>query len=65
MTNNASPPSVSSLSVSDAVRQRHSCRQFLPDKPVPLELLQCLLEKAARASSDGNLQPWKVYMWSG
>ena len=43
------------MSVNAAIQSRHSCRQFLPDKPVPDSLLKDLLEKSSRAASDGNL----------
>mmetsp|Transcript_58506 Transcript_58506/g.110129 ORF Transcript_58506/g.110129 Transcript_58506/m.110129 type:complete len:249 (+) Transcript_58506:49-795(+) len=52
-------------SVTEAVASRFSCRQFLPDKVPDESLLRDLLTKAARASSDGNCQPWRVYVLSG
>lgn len=53
------------LSVSEAVASRFSCRQFLPDKVPDESLLREILTKANRASSDGNTQPWRVYVLSG
>jgi nitroreductase len=50
--------------VSQAVATRLSVRDFLPDA-VPLETLQALLKKAARAPSGGNLQPWHVTVLTG
>ena len=49
------------MNVSDAVAARKSIRRFL-DQPVDEDLLKTLLEKAARAPSGGNLQPWRVYV---
>ena len=49
------------MQVSQAVAQRRSVRAFL-DKPVSDELLRQLLEKAGRAPSGGNLQPWRVFV---
>jgi len=50
--------------VSEAMATRLSVRAFLPE-PVPLELLQRVLRKAARAPSGGNLQPWHVTVLTG
>ncbi len=52
------------MNVSDAVNGRRSIRRFL-DKPVSDGQLSTLLEKAARAPSGGNLQPWRVYVVNG
>jgi nitroreductase len=52
------------MDVSDAVAARRSIRAFLPD-PVDDALLASLLERAARAPSGGNLQPWRVYVING
>jgi len=52
------------LSVSQAVRQRHSVRAFLPD-PVPQETVAEILVLAAQAPSGGNLQPWHVDALAG
>jgi nitroreductase len=52
------------LSVSQAVRQRHSVRAFLP-RPVPHAEVEAILEMASRAPSGGNLQPWHVDVLSG
>ena len=49
------------MRVSDAVKARKSIRCFL-DTPVDSETLKELLEKAARAPSGGNLQPWRIYV---
>ena len=52
------------MQVSQAVAQRKSIRAFL-DKPVSDEVLRQLLEKASRAPSGGNLQPWRVFVING
>ncbi len=49
----------------EAVRQRRSTRMFLPDKPVPRELLDEALALAMRAPSNTNLQPWQLFFASG
>jgi nitroreductase len=52
------------LTVTDAIRQRISVRQFRPD-PVPEALLRELLEVARWSPSGGNLQPWKLIAVAG
>lgn len=52
------------MDVAEAVRRRTSIRSFKA-VPVPREKLFALLEKAARAPSGGNLQPWRVYALAG
>jgi nitroreductase len=52
------------MNVTDAVAARVSVRAFKPD-PVPGALLRELLEKAHRAPSGGNLQPWRVHAVTG
>ena len=52
------------MNVSAAVDSRISCRAFRPD-PVDPALLRDLLERAARAASGGNLQPWRVHALTG
>lgn len=47
--------------VSEAVVARRSIRRFT-DTPVPNETIRELLERAARAPSGGNLQPWRIYV---
>ena len=53
------------MSVSRAVQERKSCRQFIKDKPVPDDVLKSLIEQASRAPSGGNVQPWRVHVVSG
>lgn len=52
------------MHVFEAVESRYSCRAFLP-KPVPLATVRDILERAARAPSGGNLQPWRVHALAG
>lgn len=47
------------------VRERHCTRKFLPDKPVPRELLDEALELAMRAPSNSNIQPWRLFLATG
>lgn len=47
------------------VRRRHSTRMFLPDKPVPRELLDEALALAMRAPSNSNVQPWRLFLATG
>ena len=49
------------MNVTEAVFSRTSIRSFLED-PVSDELLKILLEKASRAASGGNLQPWNIFI---
>jgi nitroreductase len=52
------------MDVRDAIATRYSCRAFLPTS-VPLALIRDILERAARAPSGGNLQPWLVHALAG
>ncbi len=52
------------MNVSEAVASRRSVRAFL-DKPVDIDLLADLIERAGRAPSGGNLQPWHIHVVSG
>ena len=52
------------MQVSEAVVSRRSVRAFLP-RDVAVDQLKNILERAARAPSGGNLQPWKVYVLTG
>ncbi|MEM7207422.1 MAG: nitroreductase [Pseudomonadota bacterium] len=53
-----------SKSVSDAVTTRRSLRAFL-STPVDSQIINEILEKAARAPSGTNMQPWQVYVVTG
>lgn len=52
------------MNVSEAVASRRSVRRFL-DKPVDVALLRDILDRAARAPSGGNLQPWHIHVVLG
>jgi nitroreductase len=52
------------MRVSQAVDHRRSIRAFRPE-PLSRELVRDLLERAGRAPSGGNLQPWLVYALTG
>src|SRR5262249_12156806 len=48
-----------------AINERRSIRMFLPDKPVPREIVDQALELAIRAPSNSNVQPWHLHLVSG
>lgn len=52
------------MNVTEAVLSRKTCRAFL-STPVPKALLLEILQKAQRAPSGGNFQPWFVYVVAG
>lgn len=52
------------MNVSEALAARRSVRGFL-ETPVDPALIRALLEKASRAPSGGNLQPWHVDVVTG
>ncbi|MDB5430880.1 MAG: dehydrogenase [Caulobacter sp.] len=52
------------MKVSDAVASRRSVRRFL-DRPVDADLLRDILERATRAPSGGNIQPWHISVVMG
>jgi nitroreductase len=52
------------MDVRDAVASRYSCRAFLP-VPIPEATVRDILERAKRAPSGGNLQPWLVHVIAG
>jgi nitroreductase len=49
----------------NAIRQRHSIRMFLPDRPVSRELIVETVDLAIRAPSNSIVQPWHVVFASG
>src|SRR5262245_43046092 len=53
------------LNLDDAITTRHSTRMFLPQIPVPRELLDEALALAQCAPSSSNIQPWQIYLVSG
>src|SRR5262245_53989927 len=52
------------MDVFEAVNSRIACRHFL-DKPVDLGVVRQLIEGAARAASNSNVQPWNVHALTG
>ena len=52
------------MTIFEAVASRYSCRAFLP-KPVAEKIVRDIIERAARAPSAGNLQPWRIYAIAG
>ena len=52
------------MDVFEAVASRYSCRAFLPT-PVPEATVRDIVERAARAPSAGNMQPWRIYAVAG
>jgi nitroreductase len=52
------------MNVSEAVATRRSVRGFLPT-PVDPAIIRRVVEKAARAPSGGNLQPWHIDVVGG
>lgn len=52
------------MHVHEAVAQRRSIRAFLPE-PIPRETLTRIFERAQRAPSWCNIQPWRVWVASG
>jgi nitroreductase len=52
------------MDVSEAVATRFSCRAFLSTQ-VPERTVREIVEKAARAPSAGNMQPWRIYAIAG
>ncbi|HJQ59317.1 MAG TPA: nitroreductase [Vineibacter sp.] len=52
------------MKVSEAVITRRSMRVF-KRQPVPREAVEWIITTANRAASNGNLQPWKLYVTMG
>ncbi len=52
------------MDVFEAASSRYSCRAFLPT-PIPEKIVRDIVERAARAPSAGNMQPWRVYALAG
>lgn len=52
------------MEVSEAVASRRSVRGFL-DKPVDPAVIRRVVEKAGRAASGGNVQPWHIDVVAG
>jgi nitroreductase len=47
------------MELTEAVRTRHMVRSYDPDRPVPRETLEMLLNLAIRAPSAGHTQGWR------
>ncbi len=52
------------MNVSEAVERRISVRAYT-DQPVSAAMVAEILNRAARAPSGGNLQPWRFYSLAG
>jgi nitroreductase len=69
MSNAILPPAAAATerphrSFHDVVRQRKSCRQFLPELVAP-DLIRSVLDDARHAPSNCNTQPWVTHVVSG
>ena len=53
------------LDLDQAIRERHTCRMFLPEQPVPRALVNEALALAQLAPSNSNIQPWRIVFASG
>ena len=53
------------LDLDQVIRERHSTRMFLPQQPVPRELLDEALTLAQCAPSNSNIEPWHIVFASG
>lgn len=47
------------------IRECHSSRMYLPDRPVSRHLIDEALELAIRAPSNSNTQPWRLALATG
>ncbi len=52
------------MNVSEAIAYRRSVRGFL-DKPVDIAVVRDIVDRAARAATGGNVQPWHVDLVHG
>ncbi|MEY3038808.1 MAG: hypothetical protein RL143_1375 [Pseudomonadota bacterium] len=52
------------MNVSQALQQRKTVRAFT-NKSVDPALIKSILQRASRAPSNGNIQPWKIYAVTG
>jgi nitroreductase len=52
------------MTVENALQHRKSCRAFL-ERSVDGKLLRAIIEQASRAPSNGNLQPWQLFVLTG
>ena len=54
-----------SISASNVLARRRSCRAFEPNRPVARAMIERILELAGRAPSGSNMQPWQVEVVMG
>lgn len=52
------------MNIEEAILSRKSVRRFL-STPVPRETVEKILQLAARAPSDANIQPWHIHVLTG
>lgn len=52
------------MKVSEALATRRSVRAYL-DRPVDPAVIRRVIERASRAPSGGNLQPWRIFALTG
>ena len=52
------------MELEQLINNRKSCRAF-SDHPVDPQILRSIIARAARAPSNGNLQPWHIYILTG
>ncbi|MGC8508476.1 MAG: nitroreductase [Thiomonas sp.] len=60
----AAEQQLQTAAVDAAITSRRSIRRFLPT-PVPRQIIEAILQVAARAPSGTNTQPWQVHVLSG
>ncbi|RYP20977.1 hypothetical protein DL765_002514 [Monosporascus sp. GIB2] len=53
------------MQLEEAIKTRHSSRQFLPDKEVPHTVLEQALQLATHAPSNSNTQAWRLFVVRG
>jgi nitroreductase len=55
---------IDAMDVFEAVATRYSCRAFM-SAAIPESTIRDIVERASRAPSAGNMQPWQVYAIAG
>ena len=53
------------MQVEKIIDSRKSCRAFLSIRQVDRHLLRSIIITASRAPSNGNLQPWQIFVLTG
>ncbi|RYP72740.1 hypothetical protein DL770_007917 [Monosporascus sp. CRB-9-2] len=53
------------MQLEEAIKTRHSSRQFLADKEVPRAVLEQALQLATHAPSNSNTQAWRLFVVRG